>query len=244
VAWAVFYRPYLERGWQQWVLLGLAFFLGVYLHVLAAKTGLISLYILLAGLAVYNIRRSPRKGVLMLLAMIVGVAAAFTFLPTLRERAGYSWVTWRSYIRGERSGIYSDMGRLFSYDIAGRSIAAHPVLGVGAGDVMEEMKEGYVKWYPQVPEAAQLWPHNQFLTCAMAVGIPAAIFFVLWITAPLRLVRRNREGFYFILVWLMLLVPLMVDVFLEVQFGVAVFLIFLLWQRQTLIHPLPALSKK
>jgi hypothetical protein len=40
---------------------------------------------------------------------------------------------------------------------------------------------------------------------------------------------------YFIMVWLMLLVPLMVDVFLEVQFGVAVYLTFLLWQRKAML---------
>jgi O-antigen ligase len=175
----------------------------------------------------------------MLLIIVFGIAAAFTFLPTLRERAGYTMVTWRSYLIGERNGIYSDMGRIISYDIAAKSIVSHPLIGVGAGDVMDEMKAGYAKWYPEVPEAAQLWPHNQFLTCALAIGIPGAILFALWIIAPLRRVKRNRAGFYFILIWLMLLVPLMVDVFLEVQFGVAVFLIFLLWQRQTLIHPLP-----
>ena len=238
IAWAIFYRPYLNKGWPRWLLTGLAVFLAIYLHVLAAKTGLISLYIFLAGLVVYNIRRSPAKGLIMLLIIVFGIAAAFTFLPTLRERAGYTMVTWRSYIMGERNGIYSDMGRIISYDIAAKSIVSHPLIGVGAGDVMDEMKAGYAKWYPEVPEAAQLWPHNQFLTCALAIGIPGAILFALWIIAPLRRVKRNRAGFYFILIWLMLLVPLMVDVFLEVQFGVAVFLIFLLWQRQTLIHPL------
>ena len=68
----------------------------------------------------------------------------------------------------------------------------------------------------------------------MAVGIPATILFILWIAAPLRLIRRNRAGVYFLLTWLMLLVPLMVDLFLEVQFGVAVYLIFLLWQRKAI----------
>jgi hypothetical protein len=106
------------------------------------------------------------------------------------------------------------------------------------------MHEGYTRWYPQVPEEQQLWPHNQWLTCAMAAGIPAVLLFTLWLVAPLRRIRWNRQGAFFLIVWLMLLVPLMVDPFLEVQIGVAVFLIFLLMQRQQIcseqsLTPLP-----
>ena len=234
IAWALYYMPHIPQRWQRMVLGLLTLFLAIYLHVLAAKTGLIALYILLAGLIIYQLKQAPKWGMLMLVLLIVAVSSAYLMLPTLRERAGYTMVTWRSYVMGERSGIYSDAGRLISYNLACRSIADHPLLGVGAGDVLTEMKSGYAKWYPDVPEAQQLWPHNQFLTTAMAVGIPGAILFIIWIAAPLRLVKRNRAGFYFVLIWLMLLVPLMVDLFLEVQFGVAVYLIFLLWQRKAM----------
>jgi hypothetical protein len=239
IAWALFYMPQVPQRWQRVALGLLTFFLAIYLHVLAAKTGLIALYILVAGLVVYQLKSSPKKGFLMLTSVIVIISAAYLMLPTLRERAGYTMVTWRSYVMGERSGIYSDAGRMISYNLALRSISEYPLHGVGAGDVLPEMKKGYAKWYPDVPEAQHLWPHNQFLTTAMAVGIPGALLFIIWIAAPLRLVKRNRTGFYFVLIWLMLLVPLMVDLFLEVQFGVAVYLIFLLWQRKTLIDDTP-----
>ena len=235
IAWLAFYMPQMPRGRQRWLFTGAGIFLAVYLHVLAAKTGLAALYILAAGLAARQLRANLRRGLLCVVLLVAAAVFAFTFLPTLRARAGYSFVTWRSYIMGERHGIYSDAGRIFSYDIALRAIAAHPAAGVGAGDVLLVMAEGYAKWYPQVPRAQQLWPHNQWLTCAMAAGIPAAILFTLWIAAPLRRVRRTRGGFFFTLTWGMLLVPLLVDPFLEVQFGVAVYLIFLLWQRKTML---------
>jgi len=217
IAWTIFYLPYMGKRLPRMLLGVLVFFLAIYLHVLAAKTGLIALYILLAGVITYYMIRAPRKGVLLLLALAALSSIAYLSLPTLRERAGYTMVTWRSYVMGERHGIYSDAGRVISYDLACKSIAAHPLTGVGAGDVLDEMKQGYSRWYPAVSEAQQLWPHNQFLTTAMAVGIPGALLFTIWIAAPLRRVRRDRTGFYFILVWLMLLVPLMVDLFLEVQ---------------------------
>ncbi len=239
IAWMMFYAPQIPRRQERRLLYLLSFVLAVYLHVLAAKTGLVALYILLFGLIVYQLSRSLKTGVILMVSVVTLAVTAYSLFPTLRERIGYSIVTWRSYVMGERTGIYSDAGRLISYDLALKSIVRHPVSGVGGGDVFHEMKAGYSRWYPEVPVAQQLWPHNEFLTIAMAAGIPTAILFLLWILAPLRLVRRNRAGVYFVLVWLMLLVPLTVDLFLEVQFGVAVYLIFLLWQRSFLLRPSP-----
>jgi O-antigen ligase len=240
IAWVLYYLPAYRVKWQRYILIALSLFLGVYLHILAAKSGLIALYILLIGLIVSYARQNIKRALSLVVLLICSIALAFVTIPTLRERIGYSYVTWRSYKAGERDGIYSDAGRIISYSIAIRSIGMHPLKGVGAGDVLHEMRSGYAKWYPDVTPKQQLWPHNQWLTCAMAAGIPSAILFTIWLIAPLRRIRRNREGFFFVIVWIMLLVPLMVDVFLEVQFGVAVFLIFLLWQRKAMLDaPMP-----
>lgn len=234
IAWLAFYLPSIPLRMERIMLMVLCVFLGVYLHILAAKTGLVAFYILIPGLIIYQAGRNLLKA-LLLLVLAGGLSLlAFICLPTLRERIGYSFVTWRSYRMGERGSSYSDAGRIFSYQIALRSIAAHPIGGVGAGDVLHEMNDGYAHWYPLLPAEQRLWPHNQWLTCAMAAGIPAALLFTLWLIAPLRRIRRNRQGVFFLIVWLMLLVPLMVDPFLEVQFGVAVFLIFLLMQKKQL----------
>jgi O-antigen ligase len=232
VAWIVYWLPNLPERWERIVLGIICCLLIIYLHVLAAKTGLIALYIFLLGYMVYQLRNSWKKGLVILLAIAGFLTVALVSLPTLRARINYSYTTWRSYRMGERDALYSDASRMISYDLALKSITKHPLGGVGAGDVLHDMHEEYSRWYPQVPEEQQLWPHNQWLTCAMAAGIPAVLLFTLWVAAPLRRIRWNRQGAFFIIVWLMLLVPLMVDPFLEVQIGVAVFLIFLLVQRQ------------
>jgi O-antigen ligase len=236
--------PNLPQRWERVALSIVCVLLAIYLHVLAAKTGLVALYIFLLGYMVYQLGNNWKKGVVFLLVITGFLVIALASLPTLRARINYSYSTWRSYRMGERDALYSDASRMISYDLALRSIAKHPVAGVGAGDVLHDMHEGYTRWYPQVPDEQQLWPHNQWLTCAMAAGIPAVLLFTLWLVAPLRRIRWNRQGAFFLIVWLMLLVPLMVDPFLEVQIGVAVFLIFLLMQRQQIcseqsLTPLP-----
>jgi O-antigen ligase len=233
VGWFLFLLPQIGARWIRIALSLSAVLLAAYLHVLAAKTGLVALYILLAALVIRKTIQAPRTGVVLLLTVGAAIAFSMVYIPTLRERIGYSIVTWRSLNQGERNGIYSDAGRLISYDLALRSVAAHPAAGVGAGDVFEVMKEGYRVRYPDVDEAQQLWPHNQLLVFAMAAGIPCALLFAIWYGSLLGGIRRNRNGFFQLTQWLMLLVPLMVDAFLEVQFGVAVFLMFLLLQRLT-----------
>jgi O-antigen ligase len=234
IAWLIYYLPALPRLWERIALGIAALLLALYLHVRAAKTGLVAFYILLFGLMIYWLRKDWRKGALILLGTAGFFALAYATLPTLRERIGYSWVTWRAFQSGERSGVYSDAGRIYSYDVALRLIARHPWGGVGAGDVLHDMGRGYAIWYPEVAKAQQLWPHNQWLTCALAAGIPAALLFTLWLVAPLRRAGKGRAGAFFVMVWCMLLVPLMVDALLEVQFGVGVFLIFLLVHRMHL----------
>ncbi|MBS1615681.1 MAG: O-antigen ligase family protein [Bacteroidetes bacterium] len=234
IAWIVYYLPRIPNAWERIVLGFAALLLALYLHVLAAKTGLVACYILMLGLAFFWLKKDWRKGLLVLVLIAGLFVLAYATIPTLRERIGYSWVTWRAIQSGERTGVYSDAGRLFSYDIALRLIAKNPLFGVGSGDVLHAMGKGYAQWYPEVAKAQQLWPHNQWLTCALAAGIPTALLFTLWLFWPLLRTKPGRDAAFFRIVWCMLLVPLMVDAILEVQFGVGVFLIFLLVQYNQL----------
>ena len=229
-------------SWRLWesriarILLGLALaFLSYYLYLLAAKTGLLALLVFSVAIVIYYVATGHwKKGIVLLLVIAGSVYGAYRCVPTFRERIGYMSYTWLMFRQGERTGLYSDMGRIISYDIAGKLVKEHPVIGVGAGDMLDEMNNGYNRWYPQVAPQLRLIPHNQFLTVALGIGIPAMLLFTVWIVLPLRRVRRTREGAFFIATWVMLLVPLFTDPFLEVQFGVFVYLFFLLMQRSVL----------
>lgn len=211
--------------------------LTLYLHLLAAKTGLLALYVfLLCYFIYYTVVRSFKKGLLIGVLIAGCIAGAYRFIPTFHERINYMYYTWQRINEGERTGLYSDMGRVISYDIALKLVRQDPAAGVGAGDMLAEMNKGYDRWYPNVSPDQRLIPHNQFLTIALAVGIPGLLFFIWWIVAPLRRIRRTREGFFFGAMWLLLLVPLFTDPFLEVQFGVFVYLFFFLMQRSLLLQ--------
>jgi O-antigen ligase len=240
VAWCV----YSWRLWASELMRVVVFFvvimLSLYLHILAAKTGLVALYVFWIGYFIYLFFVRRRQALLLLVMLAGSCYTAYQFIPTLRERINYTLYTYKQYRSGERSGLYSDAGRLISYNVAAAAIRAKPLTGAGAGDVMKDMSNIYAIRFPQIPEERQLYPHNQFLTTAVAVGLPAAAALVLWLLAPFLLLRRNRDSFFFVVVWLMLLVPLFVDPFLEVQAGVFVYLFFFLMQRSLLALPLVA----
>jgi hypothetical protein len=105
---------------------------------------------------------------------------------------------------------------------------------VGGGDLMKEMKQGYEKFYPQVEDKDRLVPHNQFLIMGVSTGIAGMLLFAVWFFAPLTWLKRNRQSFYFLIVWLILLLQLFIDTALEVQYGVFMFIFFLLLMKEEL----------
>lgn len=236
VAWCFYILPvWHSRAGKSWVIF-MAVFFTLYLHILAAKTGLVGLYLFFICYLFRFLLINWKAGLLASLLGILGFAGIYHFVPTFRERINYTRYTYERFFDGHREGHYSDMGRIISYDLSWKLIKERPLTGVGAGDMMDEMSRKYEHYYPGIPDEQKLIPHNQFLTIALATGIPSMIAFIVWIMAPLRYVRRNREGFFFVALWLMLLVQLFTDPSLEVQFGVFVYLFFLLLQRKLLLQ--------
>ncbi|RYZ52913.1 MAG: O-antigen ligase domain-containing protein [Sphingobacteriales bacterium] len=238
VIWAVFFYPQVRERWLKVFIILASVVCSLYLHILAARTGLLAWYLFIAGWTVYlALRRKTRKlGLSLIVFFSIATLLAFSFVPTLRERIGYFKYTLEVFGKGERTGLYSDMGRVISFDIAARLIMKNPLKGVGAGNILDSMKGGYDRWYPDVVDEQRLIPHNQFLTVGVATGIPGLLLFIAWVFYPLFLIRRNREGFFFFITWAVMLVPLMVEPVLEVQYGVFVYLFFLLWQYQAMIR--------
>lgn len=234
--WCVYLWPRIETRSARMVTGSFMLFLVIFLHILAAKNGLISLYLFLAlyGLYLAVVRRKV-AGVILVIAIPVTVMLGIRFVPTLRERANYIGYTIFMFQHGDNSGNFGDINRLYSYNVAIQIIKDHPLTGVGTGDMLTMMDKVYARMYPNVPDGKVLLPHNQFLVVALGCGIPAMILFIIWILMPLAQVKRNRESFFFVVVWLVLLLQLMIEPVLEVQIGVFVFLYFLLLQRHEML---------
>lgn len=235
VTWCFYFWPQMKAG-LRWFTGVMVILLALYLHILAAKSGLIALYMLLIGWALYvTIARKKVIGIISLVVILLGAYLAVNFIPTLKNRARHLYFTYYLYEKKDSSvAYYGDAARLLSYNVAETIIKAHPVNGVGVGDMFAETKKVYAEKYPAIPEQNILLPHDQFLVVTIACGVLAGLIFAVWAFYPLFWLRRNRESFFMFLVWASLLLQLLAEPILEIQYGVFVYLFFLLWQKHTL----------
>lgn len=235
VIWCIYAWPQLQ-GRRIKILVGICVALLIaYIHILAAKTGLLSLYLFIAAWGIYmSFGKRRLLGIAVIVALPLCTALAIRYIPTLRERANYIDYTIYMYTHQHRTAVIGDIARLISYNLATDLIAQHPWTGVGTGDMKAEMDTLYFRYHPEINEHGRLLPHNQFLVVGIGCGIPAMLVFAAWVFAPLRLLRRNRQSFFFAIVWLILLIQLLIEPALEVQFGVFVYLFFLLLFLQQL----------
>lgn len=218
-----------------WILLAT-----VYIHVQAAKSGLVCFYVLV-GTFLYVQFAGKRKWLpwVGLPAMLVAGALCVMLVPSLRNQMDsvvQEQKVWQQNDTTKFAATVSVVPRLLSYKIATRLIAAHPVAGTGAGDIQKEMDLVYEKEYPQIPENAKLLPHNQFLCTALGLGIPLSLSLLLMAVAPL---YGNRRYFPVVSTFLIMMVGLMIEPMLETQYGIFVYLFFTL-----LTMRLPAEGKK
>ncbi len=235
IVWSVYAWPFLQGRPVKWFIGVSIAILVTYLHILAVKSGLVSLYVFVIGLGFYMLfSKKSIIGVIIIIALPVTFFLANTFVPTFRERINYIEYTVFMLKHGDQSGRFGDNNRLYSYIIAFDLIKQYPMVGVGTGDIQSNMDRGYARRYPEVPPAARLIPHNQFLTVAVGCGVPAMLVFVIWFFMPLASLKRNRQSFYFFMVWLIVFLQLMIEPVFEVQIGVFVLLFFLLMQYHEL----------
>lgn len=204
----------------------------VYLHLLSARTGLLSAYVCLSIcllVKAWQYKRILAIGVLIGLACIPLLAIQLS--PRLYNKVHYM-ISEATTIKDEDPGVqynYSDNNRILSYNVASVIIKEHPILGVGTGDLRNTMKETYGKVYPDVPPKGRLEvPHMQLLSTAVGIGVPFAIICVLGLLIS-PLLHAYRSKFYIGTNMLLMLIYFMVDANLELQFGILIFLFFTLF---------------
>lgn len=234
IIWSFTLWSYYTRL-QKWLMGAVVLLLTAFLHVLAVRTGLLALYLFFFVGALHIVFNKNRLvGVSLIVSIVLLGVLGYRYVPTLRNKVGYVMYSYEMLKSGNHTGNYSDIGRLLSYDIALKKAQEHPLVGVGVGDMMEVMNDGYNQWYPYVEQQYRLIPHNQFLTVLLGTGIIGLLLFCVWILMPLGLLKR-KGSFFLLATWLVLMPMLLVEPALEVQIGVFVFLIFLLLQRHVLL---------
>jgi O-antigen ligase len=199
----------------------------IYIHILAAKTGVVSFYLVALLFILYMLFSVQYKkaGILALLICLVLPFVMYALLPSFKNKIGYFQYSINQMTNNEKEANISDEGRLISYRYALESIQENPIKGVGVGDVYNEMKSKYQLGF-QDNQVNVLLPHNQFLMAGMAVGVFGIFYLVSMLFFIFKIVKKN--DFLYFSFCLILLFAMMIEPLFETQYGTCIFLFFLL----------------
>lgn len=143
------------------------------------------------------------------------------------ERRAYQvfWETYNYFNGGNPSGSSITM-RFVVVGTALNVIGDHPWIGTGTGSQQTAYDEFYTKHGTVLSEKFQwLHAHNQFLSIAVTLGIPAAVFFIFSLWWPARSMRRWKSYLY-LAFFVIVVLSFLDDDTLETQQGVTFYAFF------------------
>lgn len=207
----------------------IALWLVIFLHILAAKTGLLLLYVSLLVMVVYTAGSTQKKKWLwaLLLLPLFPVLAWYT-LPTFKKRAQYMWYDFQHYSKSNYREGLSDGMRVVSIKAGVQLWQQQPFNGVGFGDVESETRNWYRQNTPEVQPYEQILPSSQFVIYTAGAGILGIVFFLAGIAWPFTK-KTLRQNPYFIAFYVSALTSFIFEIHLESQYGCFIFCFFALW---------------
>lgn len=209
-------------------------FLVVYLHLLAAKTGLVGLY---TGVGIYVLYtvfiRKQWKTALAIVATGSAMAAiCYLTLPTLRNRIQYVVYDLSNYAKGNTLPGYTDASRLWSMKAGYQLTLQHPLQGVGFGDMRSAVDQWHTVHHPGSPDYERFLPANEWLVYGTGSGIPGSICFTIGFLALLYF--TTRRNILSVILSVTAILPFLFDDTLEGQTGVIVLAFIAFFGQQKL----------
>ncbi len=207
----------------------LALWLAVYLHVLAARTGLFSLYIILFfSLLRFLFQKRKRIHSLIIgLAFIVLPLLSWFVLPTFQNRINYFIYDFR-HVRNEVYLPGANDGNRFISIKAGWDLLKDNPLGIGTGDV----REASLRWYdaniPGMLPTDKIYPSSEWLIHGLIAGWPGIILFTMIMLVPF-FIKNIRHRFFWNLLNIIIAFSFIFDPGLKVQYGVFIYSFVVLW---------------
>ncbi len=210
------------------LLIFLASFFVIYLHVLSARMGLLSFYILLFVFGGWLLieKRNKKLSFGLLAALVIMPLAAWFLAPTFRHRIQYflydiSMVKNQQYVSGSNDGT-----RIQSLQ-AGWDVLRNNPLGVGAGDLKSTIFQWYEMNVPVMKEGEKFLPLSELLVYGGFAGWPAVLILTVVLLLPLFMKIRYRV--FWIGLNIIIAFSFVFDITIEAQFGVFIYLIMALW---------------
>lgn len=217
-----------SKFWK-WIVMGYALFEVIFLHVLAARTGLVVLYVGLTSLAFHLIFQLRRKyGIAIIIVLLSLPVISFYSFTSFYHRVGFMYYDMNYYKHMNYREGSSDGFRYYSL-IAGWDIFRN---NLGSGVGFHNLEEVSYKWlkdkFPEIKESELIQPSSEFLIYGASAGLIGFCMFIVYSIFPF--VNRNiyqhpiSKAMY-----LGIFFTFLFEIFLESQTGSFVFAFGCFW---------------
>lgn len=145
----------------------------ILIHVIAARTGLVAMYIAIGFTVLCYFVLEKKKVVLGLSTVLVlGILSvlAVRYVKPLNERYQNTLRDYSVYFNDENPNWWSGTMRLEAMENAWYIYKEHPIIGVGMADLSTEVKAMYAKRGTLLIEENRINPHNQFMNMMIVGG--------------------------------------------------------------------------
>ncbi len=180
-------------NWEPKAMLVAGIFLFIMIHLLSVRSGLAALYLAILGLAIRYTWQTKKYwvGIAVGMGLAVVPLTAYYAIPSFQAKVAY--VRYEFWIREHNlGGNYSDLWRIISLRMGLDIGNEHPLLGVGAGNLRQEVIDRYAKYYPDIEHIRM--PHNQFISVYAGTGLVGLAIFLFALGYPLYWVLWKGRG--------------------------------------------------
>lgn len=211
---------------ERWFIGGMTLFLFAFIHILSVRSGILALYIALFALGVYFIFFKKRYlvGLAGLAAIVALPLIAYQTVPSFKLKVDYARWDFLQFKQGI-GGQYPDSERLISIREGIEVGKEHPLLGIGAGDLKAEMKNRYASKHDG--DFNFRMPHNQLVSIFAGTGALGLLTFLFGFFYPL-FYRQNFRQPLFLALHAIVFTSFLMENTIENNFGVSMYLFFLL----------------
>lgn len=172
------------------------------LHILTARTGLLSFYcgIGVAGIS-YFFKSRNTKLLKYFPFLILTPIVAYFFSTSLQNRVTNSMEDFNTIINSENPNDKSVAMRVEAWRVSYHLIKKYPVMGVGLGDLDKELQLQYIESKTLLTEFNRKNPHNQFLESTLHTGIIGGILLLTLFIVLVVISWRSPVVLGIIIVW-------------------------------------------
>lgn len=213
---------------QRYLTLFLIFLFQVFIVLLSSKAGILGMAVVYIVITVYLIVKKS-FGIRILFLVPLFLLVTFVITLFMFPQSYGRFITVKSSLEHEDS-IQADThessaARVLVWKSALDIIKKNPVIGVGTGDVKQELMKVYKENGIEMAVEEHLNAHNQYIQTAIALGIIGLLVLILYFVLPSVYAYKNDNLLYLILLALIGF-HLLFESMLERQAGVVFYAFF------------------